>query len=366
MTVVAQAAQALHAAHVGGIVHRDVKPGNLIIQPDGTVMLVDFGVARSADFTAVTAANTVPGTALYMAPEQASGKPVTAATDVYALGAVAYHCLAGQPPFTGDTALGVAMQQLHDEPPPLPDDVPAPARALVSRALAKNPVDRYPSGEALAVAALAATTQAGVEAAPAVGRSAGVASPVGSAQPAGFASPVRPAGGVGAAPTAVDALAFPTGVADPDAPTAPVGAGFGGAGAGFGGAGTGSRPPAAGSSRRKAALIAAAAVALLVIGGVALALGLNRDNSGADPGPQNSPGPSSTAPARPGTVGSGGTTRRSPTPSATTAPTTANPANPPPGNGGPGITTPPPATSAPSTPTATATATTGASGGTTG
>jgi serine/threonine-protein kinase len=136
MSVVAQAADALDAAHSSGIVHRDVKPGNLLVQPDGSVTLVDFGVARSTAVTSITTGNAVPGTALYMAPEQASGKPVAATTDVYALGAVAYHCLSGHAPFSGDNAIEIALKHLQDEPPPLPDDVPAPARALVERAMA--------------------------------------------------------------------------------------------------------------------------------------------------------------------------------------------------------------------------------------
>src|SRR6195952_3585282 len=94
MTIVAQAADALHAAHEAGTVHRDVKPGNLIVKPSGAVALVDFGVARSAAVTSVTGLNAIVGTALYMAPEQVAKGNVTAATDIYALGAVAYHCIA--------------------------------------------------------------------------------------------------------------------------------------------------------------------------------------------------------------------------------------------------------------------------------
>ena len=97
MSIVAQAADALHAAHENGTVHRDVKPGNLIVKPNGTVILVDFGVARSAAVTSVTGLNAIVGTALYMAPEQVAKGNVTPATDIYALGAVAYHCIAGQP-----------------------------------------------------------------------------------------------------------------------------------------------------------------------------------------------------------------------------------------------------------------------------
>ncbi len=152
MPLIAQAAQALQAAHLAGIVHRDVKPSNLLVQSDGTVVLVDFGVARSAAATGITSANQVPGTALYMAPEQAAGRPVSGATDIYALGAVAYHCLAGQTPFRGNTSLEVAVKQLQDEPPTLPDDVPAPVAAVIMRALAKDPDERYPSAEAFAEA----------------------------------------------------------------------------------------------------------------------------------------------------------------------------------------------------------------------
>ncbi|MEU1753152.1 serine/threonine-protein kinase [Micromonospora matsumotoense] len=157
MSVVAQVAQALHAAHAGGIVHRDVKPSNLLVQEDGTVVLVDFGVARSTNVTSITSTNAVPGTALYMAPEQASGRPVSAATDIYALGAVAHCCLTGQPPFTGDNPLQVAVRHLDDEPPELPADIPMPVRALVARALAKDPADRFATGAEMAAAARAAS-----------------------------------------------------------------------------------------------------------------------------------------------------------------------------------------------------------------
>ncbi|MEU5781738.1 serine/threonine-protein kinase [Micromonospora lupini] len=158
MSIVAQAAHALSAAHRGGIVHRDVKPSNLLVQEDGTVVLVDFGVARSTNVTSITSTNAVPGTALYMAPEQAAGRPVSGATDIYALGAVAYCCLTGGPPFTGDNPLQVAIRHLDDEPPELPHDIPEAVRALVSQALAKDPLDRFTTGSAMAEAARTAVT----------------------------------------------------------------------------------------------------------------------------------------------------------------------------------------------------------------
>ena len=141
--VLLQAAQALHAAHRGGIIHCDVKPANLLIAPDGTVTLVDFGVARPTAVSAATVADVVLGTALYMAPEQVTGRPVTPATDVYALGAVAYHCLAGAPPFTGQTPLQIALRHLSDEPLPLPPHVPPDVRRLIARAMNKDAARRY-------------------------------------------------------------------------------------------------------------------------------------------------------------------------------------------------------------------------------
>jgi serine/threonine-protein kinase len=157
MSIVAQTANALHAAHEHGTIHRDVKPGNLIVKPNGTVILVDFGVARSNAVTSMTGLNAIVGTALYMAPEQVAKGKVTPATDIYALGAVAYHCIAGVPPFDGDNALQVALRHLEDEPDPLPAEVPEPVRALISRAMAKHPADRFASAAEFADAALAAT-----------------------------------------------------------------------------------------------------------------------------------------------------------------------------------------------------------------
>ncbi|MGW5559329.1 protein kinase domain-containing protein [Micromonospora sp. NPDC003944] len=153
MSVLAQAADALHTAHLAGIVHRDVKPGNLLVKADGRVVLVDFGIARSRNMAGLTAANMVLGTASYMSPEQATGQPVSAATDVYALGAVAYFCLAGQPPFHGDNPLAVALRHAQEDPAALPADTPPAVAAVVARALAKRPEDRFGSAAELAAAA---------------------------------------------------------------------------------------------------------------------------------------------------------------------------------------------------------------------
>ncbi|MET8352104.1 MULTISPECIES: protein kinase [unclassified Micromonospora] len=155
MSIAAQTARALQAAHDAGIVHRDVKPNNLIIEPDGHVVLVDFGVAVMPEAASLTGVNQVVGTALYMAPEQVSKNESTPAIDIYALGAVVHHCLAGEPPYQGDNAVAVALRHLEEEPPPLPESVPAQVRQLVAIAMAKEPTRRFPTAAALATAAQA-------------------------------------------------------------------------------------------------------------------------------------------------------------------------------------------------------------------
>ena len=153
MALVAQAADALQAAHANGIVHRDVKPGNLLVRPNGTLVLTDFGIARSALVGQLTVAGSVLGTASYISPEQASGAVATAASDVYALGVVAYQCLSGHRPFDGATPIEIAMKHVRDTPRPLPSDIPPPVRAIVDRALAKDPGARWPSASAMAAVA---------------------------------------------------------------------------------------------------------------------------------------------------------------------------------------------------------------------
>jgi len=144
MDIVGQAAMALEAAHVAGVVHRDVKPGNLLVRPDGVIKVTDFGIARATDAVPLTRTGTVVGTAYYLSPEQASGGAVTPASDVYSLGVVAYECLAGQRPFPGDNAIAVATAHIRDEPPSLPEDIPVDVRELVISAMQKDP-DRRPA-----------------------------------------------------------------------------------------------------------------------------------------------------------------------------------------------------------------------------
>ncbi|HEY0696856.1 MAG TPA: serine/threonine-protein kinase, partial [Micromonospora sp.] len=153
MALVAQAADALQAAHEKKIVHRDVKPGNLLVRPNGTLVLTDFGIARSALVGQLTAAGSVLGTASYISPEQAAGATATPASDVYALGVVAYQCISGRRPFEGDNPLEIAMKHVRDTPRPLPADCPPAVRAIVERSMAKDPAARWPSASALAAVA---------------------------------------------------------------------------------------------------------------------------------------------------------------------------------------------------------------------
>ena len=150
LDVVDQAAQALAAAHAGGVVHRDIKPGNLLVTEDGTVKLTDFGIARGTESVTLTQTGMVMGTAQYISPEQVSGKPASPLSDIYALGIVAYECLAGQPPFTADTPLALALAHAREPPPPLPETVPPGVRELVERMLAKDPQERPSSAAEVA------------------------------------------------------------------------------------------------------------------------------------------------------------------------------------------------------------------------
>ncbi len=155
LDIVAQTASALQAAHAAGLVHRDIKPGNLLITPDGRVKITDFGIARIADQVPLTATGQVMGTVQYLSPEQASGHPASPATDIYSLGIVAYECLAGKRPFTGESQVAIAMAQINDAPPPLPATIAEPVRNFVMSMIAKKPEDRPATASAVARAATA-------------------------------------------------------------------------------------------------------------------------------------------------------------------------------------------------------------------
>jgi serine/threonine protein kinase len=150
LQIVAQSARALHAAHQHGVIHRDIKPANLMITPELRVKVTDFGIARPRDHEPLTATGQVMGTAHYLAPELARGEIASPLSDVYALGVVAYECLAGWRPFDGDNQVAVATAHLQDEPPPLPATIPGPVRAVVMQAMAKNPAERPQGANALA------------------------------------------------------------------------------------------------------------------------------------------------------------------------------------------------------------------------
>ncbi|MFQ4150508.1 protein kinase [Arthrobacter sp. LAPM80] len=153
LSMIAQTARALSVAHAQGLVHRDVKPGNLLITPDGKVKITDFGIARLADQVPLTQTGQVMGTAQYLAPEQATGQVATGASDIYALGVIGYECITGHRPFSGESQIAIALAQVNDAPPPLPDTLPTPVRALLMSMLSKDPVNRPANALKLAEAA---------------------------------------------------------------------------------------------------------------------------------------------------------------------------------------------------------------------
>ena len=155
LELTAQSAEALGSAHRSGVVHRDVKPGNILVTPDFRVKLTDFGIARVTDQAPLTKTGQVMGTAQYLAPEQATGKGSTPKSDLYSLGIIMYEALAGRRPFTGDSQVAIAIAQVNTAPPELPTTVSEPIRRLVDSLLSKKQELRPESGEALATAARA-------------------------------------------------------------------------------------------------------------------------------------------------------------------------------------------------------------------
>jgi serine/threonine protein kinase len=151
--VALQIASALEAAHESGIVHRDVKPENVLVTEDGNVKVADFGIARAAEATAVTATSTVLGSVRYLSPEQASGGEVGPASDLYSLGVVLYEMLSGEVPFEAHNPIATAMRHLTETPAPpreFEPRIPAALEAVTLKLLVKDPPDRYPSAGALA------------------------------------------------------------------------------------------------------------------------------------------------------------------------------------------------------------------------
>lgn len=268
LDIVAQTANALQAAHAVGLVHRDIKPGNLLITPDGRVKITDFGIARIADQVPLTATGQVMGTVQYLSPEQASGHPASPSTDIYSLGIVAYECLAGRRPFTGESQVAIAMAHINEQPPALPGDIPEPVSALVMSCIAKKPADRPATAANLARAAQALRR--------------------GDVAAATVAVPAIAAGGT---------VAFnpPQGQGN-DAATALIGTAA--AGAVAGGPGTPASPIAGEDDepRKRRAWIwwLVGVLVLLVVGGVIATLALNGGSGAADPTPSSSSTPKTT------------------------------------------------------------------------
>jgi serine/threonine-protein kinase len=181
MDVLAQAAAGLQAAHEAGLVHRDVKPANLLVGPAGRIKITDFGIASAAGSAPITRAGTLVGTPAYLAPERAAGGPATPASDLYSLGVVGYECLTGTPPFSG-MPVEVAAAHRQRPLPILPPAVPAGVAGLVAQLTAKDPAARPASAGEVAVRAgrlrdglAVGTTAAGVAGEP--GAPGGPASP---------------------------------------------------------------------------------------------------------------------------------------------------------------------------------------------
>lgn len=196
MVVLAATARGLGAAHASGVVHRDVKPGNILITPKGDVKITDFGIARAGDSVPLTQTGQVMGTAQYLAPEQASGQQVSGASDLYALGVVGYEALMGKRPFDGESPVGIAMAHVNTPAPALPETFSPATRALIASALAKDPADR--PADAATFAKIADNIADGKEAealALIPGAAGGTSTTLGSVMNDGQSTTVLPAAG---------------------------------------------------------------------------------------------------------------------------------------------------------------------------
>jgi serine/threonine-protein kinase len=275
LDVLEQTGRALQEAHARSLVHRDIKPGNLLITPGGQLKITDFGIAKVAHQAPVTRMGMVMGTAQYISPEQASGREAVPASDIYSLGVVAYECLSGGLPFPNENAIAMALAHVRDQPRPLPPDVPPAVAALVMQMLVKDPAARFGNGAALAQAVgqvrSGSTGTGSYRSRPAASAPTRVAPMVTSA-------PGRTSGRV-PAPAPPATRVQPTPVHLPDAqpgqlatsrPSYP--GGQQGAPAGYGPPVTGGSQPAVRQTRRRTGLSVLLAVTVLVLAGLVLVL----------------------------------------------------------------------------------------------
>ncbi|GIG66264.1 serine/threonine-protein kinase [Phytomonospora endophytica] len=152
--LIVAAAEGLHAAHSAGIIHRDVKPANILITSRGIVKIIDFGIARSSGDPSLTDTGMVIGTVVYSAPEHLTDDDPTPAVDIYSLGIVAYECLTGAPPFATGASAAIMFRHLSHDPAPLPDNVPAALSTAIMKALRKDPADRWETVQEFGLACL--------------------------------------------------------------------------------------------------------------------------------------------------------------------------------------------------------------------
>jgi beta-lactam-binding protein with PASTA domain/predicted Ser/Thr protein kinase len=190
LEMIADICAALEFSHRHGIIHRDIKPGNVMLTQNGQVKVMDFGIARAlaSGATTMTQTSAVIGTAQYLSPEQARGESVDARSDVYAAGCVLFELLVGHPPFVGDSPVSVAYQHVREDPKAPSDishDIPPDVDAIVLKALAKNPLNRYQSAQEMRADALRAVSGRPVLATPVMSE----------AETMAMAGPMRPSGG---------------------------------------------------------------------------------------------------------------------------------------------------------------------------
>jgi serine/threonine protein kinase len=287
--IIAQVASALDAAHAHGLVHRDVKPGNILVTGRGAeehVFLTDFGLTKSATEAGLTKTGQWVGTLDYAAPEQINNGPVDARTDVYALGCVLYHALTGHVPYVRDSDVAKMYAHLHDPAPAVSDarpDVPPAMSEAAARAMRKDPADRYPSAGDLGRAALAAAGAAHIrpERSVAVGDAApaeGVATRPAAAPPPSAPTVPRPAPAPASPPVPVDPTARQPYPSPAPAPVTPAPA-----------SGSGS-----GSGNRGLLIAIAILLVLIAAGGGAYAAGLFDSSSGGGGGTADEPTPQPT------------------------------------------------------------------------